>query len=256
VIPPAAVVQTEGRGPDLVLVHGTASDAASFAPLARLLRERLRVTRYDRRGTPAWPVGAGAAPLVDDHAEDLVELVARLGGPVHVFGASFGAVVALELARRRPHLVKSAALFEPALGPDQELPAVPRALLAEFERAIARGEPERAAESFHRRLLSDAGWRRLPPQAKERARGLWRHIHADLAATAAHRVRAEDLAGLDLPCLLLRGGRSHEAFEAPVRALCEALPQARRAVLPRAGHQTFAAAWRELADALAAFAGV
>jgi pimeloyl-ACP methyl ester carboxylesterase len=151
--------------------------------------------------------------------------------------------------------VRSAALFEPALGPDQELPAVPRALLAEFERAIARGEPETAAETFHRRLLSDAGWRRLSPEAKQRARALWRHIHADLVATAAWRVRAADLAGLELPVLLLRGGRSREAFEAPVRALCEALPRARRAVLPRASHQSFAAAWRELAEALAAFTG-
>jgi pimeloyl-ACP methyl ester carboxylesterase len=236
-----------------VLVHGTASDAASLAPLARVLRERARVTRYDRRGTPGWPAGAGEALRAEDHATDLADLVAGLGGgPVHVFGASFGGVVALELARRRPELVRSAALFEPAAA-GEGAPAGPAALLAEFETWIGRGEPERAAENFHRRVLSDATWRRLAPEAKQRARGLWRHIHADLAATAAWRVGVDELRRLETPCLLLRGGRSRDAFEAPVRALAEALPRARRAVIPSAGHQGFASAWRELAEALAAF---
>jgi pimeloyl-ACP methyl ester carboxylesterase len=251
-MPPSGAVHTEGRGLPLVFVHGTAGGAASLAPLGRLLRSRARVTRYDRRGTPGWPAGAADGLHAQDHAADLADLVAHLGGgPVHLFGTSFGAVVALELARRRPELVRSAVLFEPASAGCEPAPAATAALLAEFETWMARGEPERVAERFHRRVLGEAAWRRLSPDARERARGLWRHIHADLAAVAAWRVSTDELRRLPMPFLLLRGGRSPDAFEAPVRALAEALPRARRAVIAGAGHQSFAGAWRELADALA-----
>jgi pimeloyl-ACP methyl ester carboxylesterase len=254
VIPPTDLVHSEGSGPDLVLVHGTASDAASWHPLVRLLRGRARVTRYDRRGTAAWPAGAGETPLAADHASDLADLVARhASGSVHLFGASFGGVVALELTRSRPELVRSATLFEPALAAHEGAPEVPSALLAELEKWLARGEPERAAETFHRRVLTDALWERLPAAAKQRARGLWPHIRADLVATVAYRARHAELARCETRFLLLRGGRSPEAFEAPLRALAAALPHARRALVAPARHQSFGAAWHDLADQIGAF---
>jgi pimeloyl-ACP methyl ester carboxylesterase len=253
--PPADTVETTGKGPDLVLVHGTGMDAAGLAPLARLLARRLRVTRYHRRGTAGWPGEGDRAPSsASEHAADLADLVSGLGrGPVHLFGVSFGAVVALELARQRPDLVRSAALFEPAAAGDDEVPAAPQALLATFERCLTSGEPERAAEVFHRRVLSEALWRRLPPEAQARARGQWRHIHGDLVATVAWRMPRAELSALALPVLLLRGGRSPEGFEAPIRSLAEALPHATRAGIPGAGHQSFGPAWEALAEALAGF---
>src|SRR5262245_13325691 len=191
--PPADAVETTGSGPDLVLVHGTGMEAAELARLARLLAPHRRVTRYPRRGTAGWPGAGDRAPSsAAEHAADLADLVAGLGGgPVQLFGVSFGAVVALELARQRPDLVRSAALFEPAAAGDEEVPAAPKALLATFERCFAAGEPERAAEIFHRRVLSEGLWRRLPPDARARARGQWRHIHGDLVATVAWRAPRE-----------------------------------------------------------------
>jgi pimeloyl-ACP methyl ester carboxylesterase len=231
-------------------------DGESFLPLARLLADRLRVTCYHRRGTPRWPGPGESGPdSVEAQAADLAELAAGLAGgaPVHLFGASFGAVVALALARLRPELVRSAALFEPATAGGGEAPAATTALLGNFEHWLGRGEPERAAEQFHRRVLSDAVWRRLSPSAQARARGQWRQIHGDLVATVAYRIAHAELCAIGVPILLLRGGRSPATFEAPLQALAAALPRARRGTLERAGHQTFVSAWGELAEALAKF---
>jgi pimeloyl-ACP methyl ester carboxylesterase len=254
--PPADAIETAGSGPDLILVHGTGMDGASFGPLARLLEDRLRVTRYHRRGTAGWPGPGESAPSsAREHADDLADLATLLAGdgPVHLFGVSFGGVVALELARRRPELVRSATLFEPAVAGEGEAPSAPAALLASFERTLARGEPERAAERFHRRVLTEALWRRLSPDAQARARGQWRHLHGDLLATVAYQLPGAALRAIDLPVLLLRGGRSPETFEAPLHTLAAALPRAQRGRIEPAGHQTFGSAWGPLAEALAGF---
>jgi pimeloyl-ACP methyl ester carboxylesterase len=255
VIPPSKAIRTTGGGAALLLVHGTAVDGDSWTPLSRVIGERARVTRYDRRGTTRWPVGVEGAPSsVAEHADDLIDLIASFeSGPVTLLGASFGAVVALEGMLRRPDLVAGAVLFDPAVAGLGNVPEAPRAFLAEFEKQRARGVPERASEAFHRRVLGDALWKRLPPSARDRARAAWRHVHGDLNATVHYRVAHEALANLDVPCLLLRGEHSPAAFEQPLSELAAALPRVRRAVVPRAGHQDFSAAWRELADMVVAF---
>ena len=104
-------------------------------------------------------------------------------------------------------------------------------------------------------MLSDAVWERVPPEVKEQARGMWRHVHHDLLAHAAYRVGYSELGGIDVPVLLLRGGRSPAVFEASLSALAAALPQSKRARIEHAGHRLYGRAWRELAAALADFMG-
>jgi pimeloyl-ACP methyl ester carboxylesterase len=50
------------------------------------------------------------------HARSVAELVEYIGnGPIHLFGNSLGGAVALQLAARRPDLVRSLTLVSPAL---------------------------------------------------------------------------------------------------------------------------------------------
>jgi pimeloyl-ACP methyl ester carboxylesterase len=155
--------------------------------------------------------------------------------------------------RQRPELVRGAVLFEPAVAADDHLPAVPAALLSEFERLVCEGKGPQAAERFHRRLLSDRGWNLLPADAKAQARSLWRQIHGDLAATAAYRPHYGELAHIDVPVLLLRGGRSRPVFEGSLHALDTALPHSQRKLIEKAGHWIVGQGWSELATALIEF---
>src|SRR5947209_3153362 len=105
----------QGRGPAVVLVHGMAADALTWAPLAAALADRACVVTFDRRG-----YGASGAPepyertTVQEQAEDLAALLRELApGAVVLGGADFGALVCLEVALRHPLRLAGLALFEP-----------------------------------------------------------------------------------------------------------------------------------------------
>lgn len=110
-----------GRGPDVVLIHGLASDLAFwYLGVMRLLSRRFRVTAFDMRGhgysdTP--PTGYSSADL----AGDLNELMDHLKiEQTHLVGHSFGGSVALHLAATHPRRVLSLTLADARVNALQE----------------------------------------------------------------------------------------------------------------------------------------
>src|SRR5262249_61349949 len=69
-----------GKGPPLVLVHGTAEDQARWTPILRPLAEHFTVYAIDRRGRNQS--GDADAYSLQDEAADLVNVVAAIGGAV------------------------------------------------------------------------------------------------------------------------------------------------------------------------------
>lgn len=98
------VLELEGRGPTLVLLHGWGDSADTWRPLmARLGEVDRAAVAVDLPGFgTADPLGPGAMlPQLDAFAGALVEHVAEeSGGEVVVVGNSLGGVVALRLAER------------------------------------------------------------------------------------------------------------------------------------------------------------
>jgi pimeloyl-ACP methyl ester carboxylesterase len=98
-----------------ILVHGTLSWGDRCWEHQRPLAGRFRLLIPDRRGF-------GTAPDLDDprwtsdyetDAADIADLLTEAGG-AHLVGHSYGGVVAMLAAARRPDLVRSLTLIEPS----------------------------------------------------------------------------------------------------------------------------------------------
>lgn len=106
--------------PPAVLVHGVLDSARSFGRLRRLLGERRRTVAYDRRGYQRSRDKGAAAGRLEDHVEDLVEVlehavIASPDAKAVVLGHSYGGVVALAAAEARPDLLAAVVVYEPPL---------------------------------------------------------------------------------------------------------------------------------------------
>ena len=115
-----------GEGPSVVLVHGSAQGSQvggeqHFANQASLAARGWTIITPDRPGHGLSP----APDRGDDAAEDAVWVAELLGKGGHFVGHSFGGAVALAAAARRPELVRSLTLIEPALQKvGSDIPAV------------------------------------------------------------------------------------------------------------------------------------
>ena len=120
-------VRRAGSGEPTVMVHGLGGSSQNWRDLARHLSPRLEMWIPDLPGF-GWsppPRDGNLTPLGD--ARVVVDLIDHMDrGPVHLFGNSLGGAVALQIAARRPDLVRSLTLISPAL---PQLPATRQAAL-------------------------------------------------------------------------------------------------------------------------------
>jgi pimeloyl-ACP methyl ester carboxylesterase len=104
--------------PEPVLaLHSSLSSRSQWRALAAHLGPGYRVVPIDLHGygANALPANAEAFRLDDEVQLVVARALEALGArtPAHVVGHSYGAAVALTLARTRPEWVRSLALYEP-----------------------------------------------------------------------------------------------------------------------------------------------
>jgi pimeloyl-ACP methyl ester carboxylesterase len=97
-----------GEGEPIVFVHGGFDDAEETFPKQRELADQYRVVFVDRRG-----YGESPPAVRFDLDSQIDDLIAALGGGAHVVGHSYGGVLCLLAAARRPDLVWSLTVIEP-----------------------------------------------------------------------------------------------------------------------------------------------
>jgi pimeloyl-ACP methyl ester carboxylesterase len=166
-------------------------------------------------------------------------LTERIGAPLDLIGHSFGATVALRLALERPDLVRTLTLAEPVLFViARGTPAFEVFVggYADMER-MAEG-PRDAAAAFHG-AWGVGAFDRLP-ESQQRYM-----IERMPLVRAQDDVLLHDAAGLTVPgrlerlrrpVLLVEGAQSPPVVAAIHDVLAARLPNARRLVVPGAGH--------------------
>jgi pimeloyl-ACP methyl ester carboxylesterase len=219
-------VTSWGAGPPVLLVHGSVMRGESSWSRQRPLAERWRLVVPDR---PSLRPGA---PPETDFEPDAELIAGLLAEPMHVVGHSYGGIVSLLAAARRPAAVRSLTVIEPpAFGVARGHDAVERFLPDLFE--LYRDGPADPA-SLLRAFYSLVGVpgevpaeldgsMRQGAEALRRERGPWEA-----------RIPLERLSKASFPKLVVSG--AHEpAFD----AVCDELERglsAKRAVVPGAGH--------------------
>ena len=102
--------------PTAVFAHGLGGSSLNWTDLMDRLRGEVDGWAVDLGGFGQSPPPRDGNMTPSGHARGLVDFIDHLGsGPVHLFGNSMGGAIALQLAARRPDLVRSLTLISPAL---------------------------------------------------------------------------------------------------------------------------------------------
>jgi pimeloyl-ACP methyl ester carboxylesterase len=222
-----------GRGPHLVLVHGTSANSLRWETVRPRLEEHFTVTRMDRRGR--GDSGDRTEYAIEREFEDVAAVVNALDAPVLLFGHSFGAVCALEAAMRTDKL-SGLVLYEAPVCEGESLTSPD--LLERLENLLATGDREGVLRTFLAEvprvspneiemLASSPAW----PGRIAAAHTLPR----ELRSLNAYRL-PEQLGKLSIPVLLLLGGDSPPVFGRANAALEKTLPNSRSEVMPGQKH--------------------
>lgn len=100
--------EEHGMGTPFVMLHpgGAGVDSRALAPTAEALSQTFRVYTPEQRAHGRTPDVAGPISFELMAQDTIVFIDTVIGGPVYLLGVSDGAIVALEVTRNRPDLVR------------------------------------------------------------------------------------------------------------------------------------------------------
>ena len=225
-----------GSGPALVLLHGFTHDSRVWRPQLEGLAHQFTVIAWDAPGA-----GQSADPPetfgIGDWAECLAVFLDAVGVQrAHIIGLSWGGLLAQEFYRRHSARVRSLVLADTYAGWKGSLPEpVPEERLA----ACRRDASLPPSEFVPRYLLGMFG-----PYPRQEAREELARIMSDfhplgfrLMATALARADTRDLLPtIRVPTLLVWGDADARSPLTVAHQMHDAIPGARLAVIPGAGH--------------------
>ncbi len=235
-----------GRGPGLVVVGGVLSAGSDYMALADALAGEFEVHVMERRGRP------GSGPQrqdhnLDDECADLAAVAATTASAA-VFGHSFGGLVVLETARRRP-IFDEVFVYEPGVPIRGQLRA---GWLDDYQRRLERGDRRgafacmvKSAGFAPAALAATPVWYvRLVLRFAIRGQK-WATMDRLLEANLVeHRLQAsldapspERFSAITSRTVLLGGAKSPDSISGPLLdEIAAAIPSSEVAVLPGLGH--------------------
>ena len=225
--------------PVLTLLEGIGADIAGWRRSIPALAGELRVVAIDHRGNGASDDPPGSCTMTT-FVEDVLAVLDELGVErAHVYGQSFGGMVAQEMALTHPDRLRTLVLAGTHPGPAHAIEVV--------DRTVPKGEPWRAlyAPGFpeaHPDAVAED--RRVAAAQPVHERGQRRQWEAMQRWDAFDRLRR-----ISVPTLVLHGTEDRVIAPGNAELLAGRIPGAELQLLEGAGH-VFWSEQPELADRL------
>ena len=229
-----------GEGVPILLIHPAGATASTWGPATQELARIGRVITYDRRGYARS--GGEPARSTSTHTADAAAILEYVRTPAAVVvGTSAGAAIAVDLAVRRPDLVRVVVAHEFPWRFIRQLPTFSQvAALAKIGSLALRGQESDAAEALLRSAYTyrDGGsaWDAFPEEWRQAGRENARATLADFRNSIGNYPSAADLATVCVPVLCTYGALSSNGMFRLIRSLAAAIPTARTHRIEGAGH--------------------
>src|ERR1041385_6282810 len=225
----------DGRGPRVLLLHAVGMDLTLLEPLAAILANDFTILRADMRGHGKSPYLPAAS--LEDYADDVHALLTKSSfAPCAVAGFAMGGMIAQALAVKYPLDVRVAVFANINHQQTKESYA---ALMGRADAARRDGMAPILDATMER-------WFNEPFRLKGgdvpvRARLLANDIRTwcDAFTAMANVDTAPKLKSLLMPVLCLAGGDDRSTPPPVVKAMADAIPGARYAMLPGGPHMMF-----------------
>jgi len=225
-----------GAGEPLLLVHAFPLTADLWRPQLDAPPAGWRLVAPDLRGF-GEASGASPARTVDDHVDDLVELLDALSiEQAVVGGVSMGGYIAFALWRRAPERILGLVLADTRAEPDTD------------EARAGRGEMQREVREKGATAVADRMVPRLLGAAAQRRTGLVEGVRRMIESASPEAIvnaleclmarpdSVPTLATITCPTLVVVGDEDEITPPAGARSMAAAIAGARLAVIPGAGH--------------------
>jgi pimeloyl-ACP methyl ester carboxylesterase len=231
-----------GGGPTVVLVPGSCSTGAAWRPVVAAWNDQFRCVTTSLLGYGATAERRTAHDTSIWHEADVVEEVIRKArGPVHLVGHSFGGLVCLAVALRKRVSLKSLVVIEaPAVEllrqyGDHYHYRVVRQMTQGYFAAHAAGDAQAIAAmiDFYGGAGTFASW---PTRVRDYAVTTTAVNLLDWASAYDFAPSPSELAAVDIPVLVVRGGESHPAVRRANTVLAAGLRQAECITIEGAAH--------------------
>lgn len=236
--------QDQGKGVPVVLVHSSGLSSRQWSRLSARLAESHRVIALDLLGSGASdPVPRDEPFHFSADVGALEAVIDTLGEPFHLVGHSYGGLVALTAARKRPERVLSIALFEPVvfgvLWSKDDRAGIADLVDYDHDGTFfddTTGGDERWMERFVDWWQGKGAWRLIPQTTRNTFLAVGRKVFQEVRSLTGDRTPHEAYALLAMPVLLLSGDRSPLAARRVAAILAETIPNAELVTVEGAGH--------------------
>jgi pimeloyl-ACP methyl ester carboxylesterase len=249
-VPGATLTYLEqGTGEPVVFVHGAFADHRVWEGQREAISRQYHYIALDQRyfGASPWSDN-GSNFSLSTHADDLAVFIEGLRiGKVHLVGHSYGGAVVLTMTARRPDLVRSLFVYEPALGSIVTDPETQKTLAEERKglgpvvAASKAGDQATAVRLFSDWVeTQEGGFDTLPQQTSQVLIENGRTLPLQFGAPPPPAVSCAQLAQTDVRASVGKGGQSRPYFTLLSDAAHRCMPGSQLIVIPSGRHMTLA----------------